>query len=659
MTATDYADLVTLESISLVELIRESADPDPVPSAMDDLLADNSTAVNDLLANAVKRLAGHGMLSPRLLNHTEQERLVQLFTQMLLDANMVGRAKLQRQAQALRRKHGLEEGRLQESLSIPHVRQSSNYSCGRAALLSVLQHHGVSAEGIESLGTDPEHGTSAGEIVDHCERLGLPVEAKNNCTLDDLAAAINRGAPCLCAVTMYGGGHWVVVAGVEGDEVTIVDPASDTPQYAMPASKFLDLWHDETEGRDYVHYAIAVGKPAGPDGGCGGEGGKPGPCPDSGDTSSAGKPQPQKIHERQQAIVNRTDAESRNILGKLNRGEMDHTDAWQAIEDLHGRMEANTRANFGEKYRAYRDRMVAEHGKGVLKTSGWSQAKAMFAEHEHAALQALASHKSTMDGIVEDHFTSGKLPPGTNDALIDSHHEQTRVIDRFVDAQRKALPGRGGKFAESLLTEDETANAFDDYLHRKAIDYLRSLVPRLGTDVGLTELFRRTAFTLAVATEQTVLDNVQSVLLDVLRTGSVAGVPSEPGQPREMSATERVQACLDAAGVNPANPQYAEAVVRTNIVSSYNAGYQDEFRRSELFSVYVYSNPHDSRSRPSHAARDGKYYPKDVPFEQVRGEGPEDAINCRCTPIALDKWTWAERKANGAKIADGYPDVPA
>jgi hypothetical protein len=33
--------------------------------------------------------------------------------------------------------------------------------------------------------------------------------------------------------------------------------------------------------------------------------------------------------------------------------------------------------------------------------------------------------------------------------------------------------------------------------------------------------------------------------------------------------------------------------------------------------------------------------------------------NCRCVPIPVDRWTWAEKRAAGARIAQGYPDVPA
>jgi hypothetical protein len=46
-----------------------------------------------------------------------------------------------------------------------------------------------------------------------------------------------------------------------------------------------------------------------------------------------------------------------------------------------------------------------------------------------------------------------------------------------------------------------------------------------------------------------------------------------------------------------------------------------------------------------------------VSFVEVRGRGIEDAANCRCTSISVDRWDWAELKAGGARIAGGYPDV--
>ncbi|MGH8356227.1 MAG: phage minor head protein [Pseudomonas sp.] len=174
-----------------------------------------------------------------------------------------------------------------------------------------------------------------------------------------------------------------------------------------------------------------------------------------------------------------------------------------------------------------------------------------------------------------------------------------------------------------------------------AIDFFRRLVPTLGTlPPRLLPDLRRQAFTLAVATDTELLKSVQSIITAFLGRGEPVDTPAAIG------------ALLDAAGVAPKNPQYAEMVFRTNAMDSYNQGLQDELAREvETFPVWLYSNPDDSRSRPTHAARDGNYYPTRTLFAQVRGTDAADVINCRCTAVPIDKWDWAERQARGAKLA--------
>ncbi len=81
--------------------------------------------------------------------------------------------------------------------------------------------------------------------------------------------------------------------------------------------------------------------------------------------------------------------------------------------------------------------------------------------------------------------------------------------------------------------------------------------------------------------------------------------------------------------------------------------------QQDLFPTWRYSNPDDSRSRPSHAARNGLYYPSSVPFTAIRGTAAADVINCRCLPIAIDRWSWRALRAAGARLADGYSEPAA
>lgn len=173
-----------------------------------------------------------------------------------------------------------------------------------------------------------------------------------------------------------------------------------------------------------------------------------------------------------------------------------------------------------------------------------------------------------------------------------------------------------------------------------ALSFFRALLPTLGTDPArqLPDL-RRTAFTLAVATEQELLATVQQVIAGRLASGDVG------------TGKAAVQAVLDAAGVG-SDPRYAETVFRTNAMDSYNQGLQDQLQQeAETFPVWKYSAVTDNRARPWHAARNGNYYPTSTPFNRVRGTDAKDVMNCRCTAIPIDKWEWAELQEKGARLS--------
>lgn len=155
-----------------------------------------------------------------------------------------------------------------------------------------------------------------------------------------------------------------------------------------------------------------------------------------------------------------------------------------------------------------------------------------------------------------------------------------------------------------------------------AVDYFRRLVPTLADDPGRYGLaLGRHAFTLAVATEQTILQKVKDAILAGLRTGT--------------DATADVQDVLDAAGVSPRNPQYAEMVTRTATMDALNSGAVAEMQTPEMqeaFPVWRYDGILDSRTGDDHRPLIGRHYPSTANFADVRGPR---VWNCRCSPTPV------------------------
>lgn len=164
------------------------------------------------------------------------------------------------------------------SVPFPVRRQTENWTCGPAALQSVLAYLGVGPDDeralADLLGASPETGTSPQQMMAALDALGIDHEARHGMTMDDVAAAAMQGMPILATVTMHGGGHWVVLIA----PARIMDPSRGLVD--IDADELDRTWYDENySGQSFDHFGIIVRGAA--DAFCnqGRNKGKPGPCP--------------------------------------------------------------------------------------------------------------------------------------------------------------------------------------------------------------------------------------------------------------------------------------------------------------------------------------------------------------------------------------------
>ncbi len=195
---------------------------------------------------------------------------------------------------------------------------------------------------------------------------------------------------------------------------------------------------------------------------------------------------------------------------------------------------------------------------------------------------------------------------------------------------------------------DEPGRDIRPMAPEKAVAYFRGLVPSLGTDPQrFGEQMRRRAFTLAAATEDTLLGRCQDLISRALETG-------------EGASTGRLDIAnlLDDAGVSPRNPQYGDMVFRTNMKDSYMTGADEERQDPDVADTFpvwrwVHFPPRIGPARPQHEALHDKYFPNEAAFAEVRDsfKGEFDGYNCGCDQIPIDKWTWQKLQRGGAEIS--------
>jgi predicted double-glycine peptidase len=179
---------------------------------------------------------------------------------------------------SLMAEQALRASRAPELLAVPLVSQARPWTCGAAALMAALLYFGVYDDSElrldEEMGTTPEGGTRVVSIVAEARRFGLAADARTGLTLADLEREVLRGAVVIVAVqawattpvanwrTHWEDGHYVVIVGLDGNRVYVMDPSVRTGYGYLPRAQFLERWHDydrQDGGRvDYDRLGIVI-----------------------------------------------------------------------------------------------------------------------------------------------------------------------------------------------------------------------------------------------------------------------------------------------------------------------------------------------------------------------------------------------------------------
>ena len=164
--------------------------------------------------------------------------------------------------------------------SMPDTRQSTEYSCGAAAMQAVLGYRGrhIGEEDIrEMLNTNEVSGTYPDDIIRVAKAFGLQAEYKENMSMADLENYVAEGIPVIVdcqawrSVSQYNeswantwnNGHWLVVIGIDENNVTLEDPYILGDRGYMSREEFVARWHnvrglDETDTGKQIHMGIAI-----------------------------------------------------------------------------------------------------------------------------------------------------------------------------------------------------------------------------------------------------------------------------------------------------------------------------------------------------------------------------------------------------------------
>lgn len=193
----------------------------------------------------------------------------------------------------------------------------------------------------------------------------------------------------------------------------------------------------------------------------------------------------------------------------------------------------------------------------------------------------------------------------------------------------------------------------------EAIAYLESK----GFDASVWSWFDIAAeahartFTVAKATRMDVLQSIRDALIQAKAEGG--GERAFVNQ--LIPELQRLgwwgkQVVVDSQGnaekVQLGSPRRLRTIYRTNVASAYNAArYQEQIKNAADRPYWMYVAVMDARTRPSHAAMNGRVFRYDDPIWQTHY--PPCAFNCRCRVRTLSE---AEVKRRGIEVesSDGH-----
>ena len=146
------------------------------------------------------------------------------------------------------------------------------------------------------------------------------------------------------------------------------------------------------------------------------------------------------------------------------------------------------------------------------------------------------------------------------------------------------------------------------------------------------------AFTVAKAMRLDVLRDIRSGLLDALREGKTLRQFQDQLTPLLQSRGwwgKQVVVGGDgqAQQVQLGSPHRLKTIYQTNLQSAYMAGRAKAQMEASAFPYLMYVAVMDGRTRPSHAALNGRIWRKDDPVWQAIF--PPNGFNCRCRTRAL------------------------
>lgn len=157
---------------------------------------------------------------------------------------------------------------------VPLCRQATDYTCGAAALQSVLGYFGEDfneSDLARQLKSNSKIGTRYKAMEKFARDKGYAVQVYKDATLKQLQDLLDKHQPVIVLIQAWSekptdyandwkDGHYVVAIAHDLQNIYFMDPSTLGNYTFIPIKEFESRWHDQDSDEKLVHFAMTVSK---------------------------------------------------------------------------------------------------------------------------------------------------------------------------------------------------------------------------------------------------------------------------------------------------------------------------------------------------------------------------------------------------------------
>lgn len=168
----------------------------------------------------------------------------------------------------------LSKKSIEHFIPLPMTRQATDYTCGAAAVQSVLAYYGdtmLESDLGQILRTNPLYGTDHRPMINLLESKNIAIKAYEGMTIEQLQKSLDEGYPVICLIQawenevpadythFWGAGHYVVAMGYDSERVYFMDPWTLGNYTYLPTIEFVKRWHHKAfDGLKLFQWGLVV-----------------------------------------------------------------------------------------------------------------------------------------------------------------------------------------------------------------------------------------------------------------------------------------------------------------------------------------------------------------------------------------------------------------